>query len=149
MIYQTTLVLEKDSSKEGEGAIQEIAEYVQEKKGKILDSKLLGERQIALDKKRNAEASIYRIMLELLPEEVSKVKKKIGQEKTVISFILEKRRIIKPKAKEEKKEKEKEKPRPKKAKQKESQATKVLDSMQEEEEKIKDLDSTLDELLNE
>jgi len=147
MIYQTTLVLEKDSSKNNKISINEIEKYVREKKGEIIDSKFVGEKQITLDKKRNAEASIYQIILELLPEEVSKIKKRIGQEKKVISFILEKGQITKPEKEDERKDKKKIKT--KKTSKKESQANQVLDSMQEEEEKIKDLDSTLDELLNE
>lgn len=149
MIYQTTLVL----GNENKESVKEIEEYIKEKKGKILDSKFIGKRQVTREKKQNLEASIHRLTLELMPEEISKIKKKIGQEKEVISFILEKGQIIKPKIKEEKQAKSRSvsgrKETTQKAKRKESQASKVLNSMQEEEEKIKDLDSTLDELLNE
>jgi ribosomal protein S6 len=146
MQYLITLVLTSSAKSKDEETIEEITNYILEKEGKVIDSKTIGQRSIALGKKGTGEAEIHRFEIELIESEISKLKRKIRLSSDVISFILEKKKIFKVKPVEEIKTKS-----TKKApnKRKEDQAGKVLDSIVEEEKKIKDLDSTLDKLLNE
>ncbi|MBU2595391.1 hypothetical protein KJ713_00990 [Patescibacteria group bacterium] len=129
MNYILTLILEKN---EQEKTISEIKKYLEEKKGRLIDQKTKGDSILALE-------------VEIDPQEVEKLKRKIRGEKKVISYLLEKKveiKKIKEKVKKTKKPIKKSAPKINKTK-------KVLASMQEEEKKIKDLDSTLDKILNE
>lgn len=127
MNYILTLILEKDGP---EKTLGEIKKYLEEKEGRLLEQKTKGD-------------SIYSLEVELHPQEIAKLKRKVQGEKEVVTYLLEKK-------KEAKKIKEKKiKTRKASTKSKESKTKKVITSMQEEEKKIKDLDSTLDKILNE
>lgn len=140
MSYSIILVLKKQpENKEG---ILEIKKYIEEKEGKILSLDESRDANLKPNKK-SPQATIVKLQIDIKSEEIEKVKRKINHEKGVISCLVEKLKIIK---------KDKEKPEKKvlqKKKEESDKAEKVLDSMQEEEKKIKDLDSTLDKILNE
>lgn len=140
MLYSLTLITKKEDTE----ALTEIKKYIEEKKGKIVSSQ--EKNNLRFNHARTAQsAGAIKIDFEISSDEVEKVKKKINHEKEIISYLLEKVRILKFK-------KGKAKPKKKVApakKEKVSQTQKVVASMQEEEKKIKDLDSTLDKILNE
>lgn len=127
MDYILTLILEKNGQ---EKTLKEIKNYLEEKEGRLIEQKTKGD-------------SIYSLEAEIQPQEVEKLKRKVQRQKEVVTYLLEKKKEIK-KIKEEK-IKTREAP----TKSKESKTKKVITSMQEEEKKIKDLDSTLDKILNE
>ena len=126
MNYILTLILEKNEQK----TLKEIKGYLEEKEGRLIEQKTKGD-------------SIYSLEIELPPQEVEKLKRKVQGEKEVVTYLLEKKKEIK----QIKKEKIKIRKMP--IKPKESETKKVITSMREEEKKIKDLDSTLDKILNE
>jgi len=154
MAYSITLIIKKETG-ESE-AIAEIKKYIAEKEGKILSINELGKANLIANKKA-PQSYIYKIETDISPENVEKVKKKISHEKEIVSYIFEKIRIFKQKKETVKKIKPGKAVRKKSAKgrsasggKKEANKTKkVIASMQEEEKKIKDLDSTLDKILNE
>lgn len=140
MLYSLTLITKKTDAE----ALAEVKKYIAEKKGKIVSSE--EKNNLRFNPARTAQsAGAVKIDFEISPDEVEKVKKKINHEKEVISYLLEKVRILKFKKEKAKPEK---KVTPTK-KEKAGQTRKVIASMQEEEKKIKDLDSTLDKILNE
>jgi len=131
MNYILTLITKKSEAEPK--AIGEIKDFLKEKKGQLVETNKLNDLPLG---------SVFKLEVSVDPQEVGKLKKKIKGEE-VISFLLEKKREIKKIKKESKKIKEiKPKAKPNKTK-------KVLASMREEEKKIKDLDSTLDKILNE
>ena len=154
MPYSILLILKKQTDSE---ALPEIKKYIEKKEGKILSINEQGDAKLNPIKKV-AESSIVKLEIEIRPAEIEKIKDKINHEKEIVSYILEKKKIFK-KVKKETKERKK----PRRAgsapgssaggldgkKEETNKAGKVLDSMQEEEKKIKDLDSTLDKILNE
>lgn len=127
MSYILTLILEKNGQ---EKTLEEIKSYLEEKEGRSIEQKTKGN-------------CIYSLEVEIQPQEVEKLKRKVQGEKEVITYLLEKKKEIR-KIKEKKIKIRKTPVRPK-----ENKAKKVITSMQEEEKKIKDLDSTLDKILNE
>ncbi|MCX6811213.1 MAG: 30S ribosomal protein S6 [Candidatus Berkelbacteria bacterium] len=147
MLYSILLILKKQTDSQ---ALPEIKKYIEEKKGKILSINEQGDARLN-PRKKVSESNIVKLEIEINPKEVEKIKKKINHEKEIVSYILEKKKIVK---KVKKEIKERKKPRKAgsgsgKKKRETGKAEKVLDSMQEEEKKIKDLDSTLDKILNE
>ena len=126
MNYILTLILEKN----GQKTLEKIKKYLAEKEGLLLEQKTKGD-------------SIFSLEIELHPQEVAKLKHKVQGEKEVITYLMEKKKEIK-KTKEKKI-----KTKRTVAKSRESKTKKVITSMREEEKKIKDLDSTLDKILNE
>lgn len=128
MNYILTLILEKKGSEEK--TLKKIKKYLEEKEGRLLEQKTKGN-------------SVYSLEIELYPQEVEKLKRKVQGEKEVVTYLLEKKKEAK-KIKEKKIKTRKAPVRPK-----ENKAKKVITSMREEEKKIKDLDSTLDKILNE
>ena len=90
--------------------------------------KYLAGKEDELIEQKTKSSSILILEIKIDPQEVEKLKKKIKK--------------IKEKTKKTKKQ-------PKKTIAKTNKTKKVLASMQEEEKKIKDLDSTLDKILNE
>lgn len=154
MPYSILLILKKQADSE---ALPEIKKYIEKKEGKILAIIEQGNAKLNPTKEA-AESSIVKLEIEIRPTEIEKIKDKINHEKEVVSYILEKKKIFK---KIHKETKEKKKPRrtgsapaspaggSDRKKEEADKAGKVLNSMQEEEKKIKDLDSTLDKILNE
>lgn len=141
MNYILTSILEKNGQ---EKTISEIKKYLEEKKGRLIDQEQIANVSLSSNKKTK-DGLIFKLEIEIHPQEVEKLKRKIRGEKKVISYLLEKKAEIK-KIKEEVK---KTKKPIKKSAPKINKTKKVLASMQEEEKKIKDLDSTLDKILNE
>ena len=127
MNYILTLILEKNGQ---EKTLKEIKSHLKEKEGRLIEQKTKGN-------------SIYSLEVELPPQEVEKLKRKIQGEKEVMTYLLEKKKEIK-KIKEKKIQIKKMPTKPQ-----ENKTKKVITSMREEEKKIKDLDSTLDKILNE
>jgi ribosomal protein S6 len=147
MPYSILLILKKQTDSE---ALPEIKKYIEKKEGKILSINEQGDAKLNPIKKV-AESSIVKLEIEIRPAEIEKIKDKINHEKEVVSYILEKKKIFKKVKKETEKRKKSAKGGSASGGKKEEtdKAGKVLDSMQEEEKKIKDLDSTLDKILNE
>ena len=149
MLYSITLIQKKQSEKNE--ALPEIKKYIEEKEGKVLVINELGNANLK-PRKKTVASTIIKLEIEVSPDLVEKIKNKIDHEKEIVSYILEKTKIEK-RAKSEKevkaKKSVKEQSSPRVKKEDANKAKKVLASMQEEEKKIKDLDSTLDKILNE
>lgn len=144
MIYTITLIIKKEAGE----ALLEIKKYIVEKKGKILTLNEMGSASLKSSKKAYP-SSIYQLEIEITTEAADKIKKKIEHEKEVVSYLLEKKKIIKKVTPEKIKQQKTQPEKPGASVKKPDQSKKVLASMQEEEKKIKDLDSTLDKILNE
>ena len=130
MNYILTLILEKEAPEEK--IIAKIKKYLAGKEDELIEQK-------------TKSSSILILEIKIDPQEVEKLKKKIKKIKGIRAILLQKKGKIK-KIKEKTK---KTKKKPKKTIAKTNKTKKVLASMQEEEKKIKDLDSTLDKILNE
>jgi len=127
MNYILTLILEKEAPEEK--IIAKIKKYLAGKEDELIEQK-------------TKSSSILILEIKIDPQEVEKLKRKIREIKEVQAILLEKKEKIKEARKKTKR-------RIKKTAAKTNKTKKVLASMQEEEKKIKDLDSTLDKILNE
>lgn len=140
MTYSLVLTIEKSQEKE---VLKEIKDYISDKNGKILKEDPLGEKSL----KRGENASFFRLEIEFPEKETEKLKKHLSGKKTVISHLLTK---IDLKKRERAEIKKKKSIKTKKRKKEEApKADKILSSIEEEKERIKDLDSELDKILNE
>lgn len=148
MTYSLVLALEKAPEAKQKKVLKEIEDYISEKKGKVKESKSLGEKKINPSQDKGASAYFYVFEIDLGGEVVEKLKKEVSGKNLVTSHLLQRVDIERRKRAEIKEKKERAKK--KVAKKKEVvKADKILDSIEEEKEKIKDLDSELDKILNE